>query len=356
MPYRLATVMPLNIETECDGGDYAATLDRCLQEFGWAEKQALNGKCIEGRYHGIAVGCYLEGGASGPRETARVVLERDGCISLFAGSSAVGQGLETALAQIAADALELPLTRIKAVCHGSTNHLAEGFGSYSSRSTVMGGSAMIAAAENLRTGIRKAAAEYFAWDPAEVELIDGTARAPGHNAVDFAQFALLSADGVFASNKRTYSYGSHATHVAVDAETGAVEVLEYVAFEDVGRIINPKMLHGQTLGAIMQGLGGTLLEHLVYDASGQLTTTSLAEYLIPTACEFPHISVHATEDHPAPHNPLGAKGAGEGEIIPVGGVIANAIAAALKSFAVQLNVLPLTPPRLWQQITNSAEV
>jgi carbon-monoxide dehydrogenase large subunit len=358
MPYRLATVVPLGIESETDSGDYSATLESCLREFGWNEKEVLNGKNIDGRYHGIAVGCYLEGGASGPRETARLILESDGAISLFAGSSAVGQGLETALAQIAADALELPLSRIKAVCHGSTNHLAEGFGSYSSRSTVMGGSAVLVAAENLRGALRKAAAEYFGCDPVQIELIDGTARAPGHNPVDFAQLAsgALSGEGVFASNKRTYSYGAHAAHVAVDPETGAVEVLDYVAIEDVGRIVNPKMLHGQTLGAIVQGLGGTLLEHLVYDDTGQLTTTTLADYLMPTACEFPHITVHATEDHPAPHNPLGAKGAGEGGIIPVGGVIANAIAAALKFSRVQPNALPLTPARLWTLLTASAAV
>ncbi len=148
MPYKLATVVPLQIETECDSGDYAATLERCLQEIGWAEKQALNGKLIDGRYHGVAAGCYLEGGASGPRETARLVLERDGSVLVFAGSSAVGQGLETTLAQIAADALGLPMGRIKAVSHGSTNLLPEGFGSYSSRSTVMGGSALVMAAEN----------------------------------------------------------------------------------------------------------------------------------------------------------------------------------------------------------------
>lgn len=128
-------------------------------------------------------------------------------------------------------------------------------------------------------------------------------------------------------------------------------MLDYVAIEDVGRIVNPKMLEGQTLGAITQGLGGTLLEHLVYDRAGQLTTATLAEYLLPSACDFPRIQVHATEDYPAPHNPLGAKGAGEGGIIPVGGLIANAVAAALKDFAVQPNHLPLTPPRIWNLIS-----
>ncbi len=110
------------------------------------------------------------------------------------------------------------------------------------------------------------------------------------------------------------------------------------------------MLEGQTLGAIMQGLGGTLMEQLIYDDAGQLTTASLAEYVMPMACDFPNIRVHATEEHPAPHNPLGAKGAGEGGIIAVGGVIANAVAAALKQFNAQPNALPLTPPKVWAKI------
>src|SRR5205085_11684834 len=140
MPYALATVVPLNIETECDSGDYRETLDRCLAEFDWRAKQELNGRLIGGRYHGIGVGCYIEGGASGPREHARLVLEADGSVSAYVGSSAVGQGLETVFAQIAADALELPMTRIRGVFHGSTYYLAVGFGSYSSRSVVIGGS------------------------------------------------------------------------------------------------------------------------------------------------------------------------------------------------------------------------
>jgi carbon-monoxide dehydrogenase large subunit len=212
----------------------------------------------------------------------------------------------------------------------------------------MGGSAVAAAAQNLQNAIRKAAAERFGCDPDVVALSEGTARAPGYAPIAFDELAPLSGEGIFASSKRTYSYGAHAAHVAVDPETGATELVAYIAIEDVGRIVNPKMLHGQTLGAIVQGLGGTLMEHLVYDRSGQLTTTSLAEYLMPTACEFPDIYVHATEEYPAPHNPLGVKGAGEGGIIPVGGVIANAIAAALKTFGVQPNALPLTPPRVWQ--------
>jgi aerobic carbon-monoxide dehydrogenase large subunit len=120
-----------------------------------------------------------------------------------------------------------------------------------------------------------------------------------------------------------------------------------VAVEDVGRIINPLTLHGQAVGAIVQGLGGAFLEHFVYDADGQLLTGSFADYLLPTAGDFPNIRAVALEEKPSPTNPLGAKGAGEGGIIPVGGVIANAVAAALGSLGVEPRELPLSPPRVW---------
>jgi carbon-monoxide dehydrogenase large subunit len=132
-------------------------------------------------------------------------------------------------------------------------------------------------------------------------------------------------------------------------------VLEYVAVEDVGRIINPETLHGQCVGAIVQGLGGALLEQLVYDDNGQLLTGSLADYLMPTASDFPSIHAVALEDKPAPYNPLGAKGAGEGGIIPVGGVIANAVADALSSLGIEPRELPLSPPRVWQLVQDAAK-
>ena len=157
--------------------------------------------------------------------------------------------------------------------------------------------------------------------------------AVGPNRASVALSALaadgISSEGTYSSNKRTYSYGAHAAHVAVDPGTGHVALIDYMAVEDVGRIINPLTLHGQTVGAIVQGLGGALLENLAYDENGQFLAGSLADYLLPTASDFPVIRAHALEEKPAPHNPLGAKGAGEGGIIPVGGVIANAVANAL---------------------------
>src|SRR5581483_11593117 len=130
MPYPLPTVAVLDITTECDSGNYQVTLDRCLAEFKWAERSTLQGKLIDGRFHGIAVGCYLEGGGTGPQENVRLVIEEGGSIAIYAGSSSVGQGVETVFSQIAADALEVPMERIRKVYKGSTDYLPEGFGSF----------------------------------------------------------------------------------------------------------------------------------------------------------------------------------------------------------------------------------
>lgn len=349
MPWPMPSVGA--VTSECDSGDYTQTLDRCLEEFRWSEKSELQGRMIDGEFHGIAVGCYVEGAGSG-RESVRLKLETDGTVSVFTGSSGIGQGLETVFAQIAGDALGLPLDRIRGVQHGSTNLVRDGVGSFSSRSVVMGGSALLNAADELKQLIRAAAAKRLDCAPSDIELLDGRASGPGKAAVDFGALAgaIPAVDGTFATPKRTYSYGAHAAHVAVDGRTGQVRVVDYVAVEDVGRIINPHTLHGQCVGAIVQGLGGTLLEHFVYDDNGQMLAGSLADYLLPTATDFPRIHVVALELKPSPVNPLGAKGAGEGGIIPVGGVVSNAVAAALLSLGVQTNELPLSPPRLWAMI------
>ncbi len=356
MPYRLATVEPYGGSGEFDSGDYCETLDRCLAEIGWSEKSALQGHLIDSRYHGVGVGCYVEGGGSGPKEMARLTLAPDGRVSVFTGSSAIGQGLETAFAQIAADALGVNIKRISGVYHGSTGYVREGFGSYASRATVMGGSALLDAAVNLKAAIRHAAAAQFACSADAVEITPGllTVRA-GDKQRTVAELSAegFEAEGEFINNKRTYSYGAHAAHVAVDPRTGRISVLDYVAVEDVGRIINPQTLHSQVRGAITQGLGGALLEQLTYDEQGQLLTGSLASYLLPSAEDFPNIRVITLENYPSPINPLGAKGAGEGGIIPVGGVIANAVAAALAPLGVSPCELPLTPAKVWHLIKAS---
>src|SRR5580692_8297908 len=201
MPYGLASVAPNDGfgETQCDSGDYASTFDRCVSEARWAEKAALQGRLIDGRYHGLGIACFIEGGASGPRESARMVVERDGGASVYVGSSAVGQGIETILAQIAADALELPLERIR-VYHGSTTYLTEGFGSYGSRSTVMGGCAIVLAANALIAKFRDAACARLGVPAAELNVTGGVARAPDGRSVILEAFdGVLSAEGTFSN-------------------------------------------------------------------------------------------------------------------------------------------------------------
>jgi aerobic carbon-monoxide dehydrogenase large subunit len=355
MPYQVATIAPFEHKDELDSGDYQVTLDRCLAEFGWAEKEKLKGKLIDGRYHGLAVGCFIEGGAAGPKESARLVLETNGTLTVYMGSSGVGQGLETAFAQIAADAMDMPMDRINQVFHGSTTYVSDGYGSYHSRSIVMGGSAVLDAATKLRAAMSAEAARQLNCGVAEVALADGRATAPDGKSVSWAELAPepLSVEGAFSNHKHTWAYGAHAAHVAVDPKTGSVALIDYVAVENCGRMINPLTLKGQLVGAVVQGLGGAFMEHLAYDENGQLLTGSLADYLIPTASDFPKIRGFVMESHPSPINPLGAKGAGEGGIISVGGVIANAVADALSSLGVEPRDLPLSPSRVWQLVQDA---
>ncbi|MGE3935868.1 MAG: xanthine dehydrogenase family protein molybdopterin-binding subunit, partial [Rhodospirillaceae bacterium] len=353
MPYRLADIAPAARGDELDSGDYQVTLERCLAEFGWEEKQKLSGKLIDGVYHGLGFVCFIEGGAAGPSEMSRMVLEADGTISVYVGSSSVGQGVETAFSQIVADALQVPIEKIRGIFHGSTAHVREGYGSFHSRAVVMGGSAMLLAAAKLLDGIRAAAAAKLGCAAADVVIEDGERATAGGRSVALADLAGVTAEGEFHNHKHTWAYGAHAAHVAVDPATGAVQVVDYAAVEDAGRIINPKMLRGQLYGAVAQGLGGVFMEHFTYDDQGQPQSTTLADYVMPTACEVPRIKAVVLEDSPSPINPLGAKGAGEGGIIPTGGVIANAIADALSSIGVQPHDLPLSPPRVLRMIEDA---
>jgi carbon-monoxide dehydrogenase large subunit len=172
-------------------------------------------------------------------------------------------------------------------------------------------------------------------------------------ALSEAADAALCADGTFSNAKATYTYGTAIAHVAVDPKTGQVDVVDYVVVDDVGRIINPLTLHGQVIGAAVQGLGSVFTEEIAYDENGQLLVGSLADYMIPVATDYPHLHAISLELHPSPNNPLGAKGAGEGGIIPVGGALANAVAAALRPFRAEPRQLPLTPPRIWQLIQDA---
>jgi aerobic carbon-monoxide dehydrogenase large subunit len=351
LPRQFPAVEPNPVITELDSGAYEHVLDLCLDKAGWKDKQHLQGKLIDGRYHGLAVGCFVEGGAAGPRENARMLIEEDGTVSVYVGSSAVGQGVQTILMQIAADAMELPFDHIR-LFHGSTSYVKEGWGSYHSRSTVMGGNAILLAAAELKAQALAHGAEVLQCSIDDVRYENGVVRAARGGSVGLAALGGkgIAFEATFHNTKHTYTYGSHVAHVTVDAETGHIDIVDYVAIEDAGRIINPLTLHGQAIGSIVQGLGGALLEHFVYDDEGQMLSGSLADYLVPLATDFPNIRSTSIELRPSPNHPLGAKGAGEGGTLPTGGIIANAVAAALKNFNVQPLELPLSPDRIWRLV------
>lgn len=357
LPYPIDGLVPYEGPTAYDTGDYPAAFERALNEIGWHEKKELQGRLIDGVRHGIGLGCFVESGGAGPKENAVLTVEADGSLTVAVGSSVLGQGLETVLGQIAADTLSISFDRIR-VLHGSTTLLDEGFGTYHSRAVVMGGSAVLDAGEKLREKIMARAAERLGRPNSELTILDGNVVAANGASVSLASLAGdgdLSAAGTFSSTVRTYSYGTHAAHVTVDPRTGVVQILDYIAVEDVGRAINPAIVHGQAIGAIVQGLGGVFLDHLIYDDEGQLLNASLADYLVPTASDYPVLRAVTLDLCPSPSNPLGAKGAGEGGIVAVAAATANAVAAALAPLNVEIHHLPLTPPRLWRLIKDARD-
>jgi carbon-monoxide dehydrogenase large subunit len=214
---------------------------------------------------------------------------------------------------------------------------------------VVGGSAVVDGCNNLLAAIRTAATERLGFPNEQIEIANGEVTAGGKRA-SLAEFAGIEAEGSFATTTRTYSYGAHACHVAVDPRTGHVDILDYVAIEDVGVAINPHIVHGQAIGALVQGLGGVFLDEIMYDREGQMLNASLADYLVPLASDFSNVRAITMELRRSKTNPLGAKGAGEGGMVAVAATMANAVAAALKSLGVEVRDLPLSPARLWAMV------
>jgi carbon-monoxide dehydrogenase large subunit len=218
----------------------------------------------------------------------------------------------------------------------------------------MGGNAVRMAAEAIR---RKAVAlAALRWNVAEdtLEFADGSVRRKSADGETLSLGALaafaaargdagLDATETFRVTARTHTYGAHAAHVAVDPATGHIEVLRYVVVEDIGRVLNPAGAHGQAIGAAVQGLGGAMLDHLRYDRDGQPLSTSLADYLLPTSTDFPHVEALTLEQAPSSLNPMGFKGAGEGGIVATAAAVGNAVARAL---GVKITALPLSPANL----------
>ena len=343
MPYALG-VGTLGTEIVFDSGDYALLLDKALHLAGWETLQTeLQARRAKGEKVGAGIALFVEKSGLGPFDTVRIEVKRDG-VEVITGVASIGQGVETAMAQICADALGVDYRTIT-VIHGQTDRIDKGLGAFASRVTVMCGEATRLAAAQLREKALLAAAE----------LMQASADRARHrrrrhqrsrplNAAHRAR-GTVRAEATFEMRHMVYPYGVHIAAVRVDADTGGVTIERYAIAFDIGKAVNPRLVEGQTVGGFAQGLGGALFEEFVYDEAGEPLSVSFADYLMPTAREVPEISVLVTEDAPSPLNPLGVKGAGEGGINPVGAAIASAIDDALGRPGT-VTQLPITPQRL----------
>jgi len=351
MPYTVATLSEAvsGCGVSFEGEDFGAMFEDALRTVGYdklvAECRAKNAQAGDLRY-GVGLAAAVETSGVGPYETARVTLTTDGTIVLAAGATSIGQGPATTLAQICAEVLQVAPEEIT-VHLGDTRFVPDGVGSFASRSVVMAGNAVYRAAGALREKIVRLAAEKFEASPEDVTLEDGAAIVRGvpDRRCSLREVAVLAGAALEAEHRHEAAQGIgscvlHFAVVAVDVMTGAIRPEKYFLVCDVGRAINPMIVEGQLVGGVAQGLGHALMENLVYDASGQLVTTTLMDYAIPTADIVPPIEVVLLDHAPGP-NPLGVKGAGETGTSGVGAALANAVANAL-GHDVSIRRLPIT--------------
>jgi CO/xanthine dehydrogenase Mo-binding subunit len=336
-----------------DSGKYADLLERVLAHLDYDRLQEqLGERRSRGELVGLGLGYFVEKSGLGPQDLVRMRVDARGEIEIVTGVASVGQGVETALAQICAETLQVPIERIR-VIHGQTDRIEIGFGAFASRVTVMAGSAVKMAAEALRASALEVAAKLLQTTQealhlanGAIETVNGSASLPlGDVAAHLDETGGLTGEGRFASSHMTYPYGIHAAQVRVDPATCAVTIERYVVAYDVGRAVNPMLIEGQIVGGVAQGVGGAFLEEFVYDENGQPLAASFADYLMPTCHEVPEVEVLLREDAPSPLNPLGVKGAGEGGINAAGAALAGAIDAAIQKPGAVAQ-LPITPGRL----------
>ncbi|MFZ0845970.1 MAG: xanthine dehydrogenase family protein molybdopterin-binding subunit [Pseudolabrys sp.] len=352
MPYALG-LETLGTDIVYDSGDYAALLDKTLAQADWKNLQAqLHTRRAAGEKVGAGVAMFVEKSGLGPFDTVKIEVGSDGSIEVITGVASLGQGVETAIAQICADALGVNYRNIK-VIHGQTNRIDKGMGAFASRVTVMCGEATRLAATKLRAELLEIAAVLMQTRAHLLDVVDGQIvlldRSSGPS-LPLAELLRqhpggLSAEATFESTHMVYPYGVHVAAVRIDTDTGGVAVERYVIGYDVGKAVNPKLVEGQIAGGFAQGLGGALLEEFLYDENGEPLSVTFADYLMPTAREIPEFSILITEDAPSPLNPLGLKGAGEGGANPVGAAIASAIDDALGNPGAVIR-LPISPQRL----------
>jgi carbon-monoxide dehydrogenase large subunit len=388
-----------------DSGDYEAALDKALDLVGYQklreEQQHERGN---GRLIGIGLSSYVEICALGPSqampaggwESATVRIEPTGKVTVLTGASPHGQGQETSFAQIAADELGVDIHDVT-VIHGDTGIVQYGIGTFGSRATAVGGTAVLVAIQKLKEKAAKIAAHMMQCESSRLSfeagcyskqeaaaasvtgksepvipvgegpggaLNDIPAAGNGRNRLTIQEIALaahvakeippdtepgLSATYFFEPKNFTFPFGTHICVVEIDKDTGETKILKYVAVDDCGKVINPLLVDGQVHGGIVQSIGQALFEEVVYDEQGQLVTGELMDYALPKAAQVPWFETDRTET-PSPVNPLGVKGVGEAGTIGATPAIVNAVVDALSPFGVKHIDMPARPEKIWKLI------
>jgi carbon-monoxide dehydrogenase large subunit len=389
-----------------DSGDYEAALNKAQEIAGYAQLRDEQKKArAEGRLIGIGVSTYVEICALGPSqampaggwESATVRIEPTGKVTILTGTSPHGQGQETSFAQIAADQLGVNLNDVT-VIHGDTGVVQYGIGTFGSRATAVGGTAVYVAIQKLKEKAQKIASHILQADTSRVSFEGGkytlqkaaaaaagtsdpvvpVGQAPagalpepdteGRSSLTIQEIALaahiarelppdtepgLSATYFFEPKNFTFPFGTHIAVVEIDRETGDIKFLRYVAVDDCGKVINPMLVDGQVHGGIVQSIGQALYEEVVYDEQGQLLTGTLMDYALPRAAHVPNFELDRTET-PSPVNPLGVKGVGEAGTIGATPAIVNAVVDALSPFGVRHLDMPIKPENVWRIINNDS--
>jgi carbon-monoxide dehydrogenase large subunit len=359
-----------------DSGDHLGALDKALAAIDYKAFRAEQAKAREqGRYLGIGVTTYTEICGLGPSQVAGAVgfggglydsavvrVYPTGVVRVYIGGKPHGQGEETTFAQIVADELGLPIENVEIVS-GDTESTPQGWGTYGSRTTAVCGIAVFNATRKVKEKAKRIAAHLLEAAEEDLEWRDGKFEVKGTpgRAKSFADVALmanvawnlpadtepgLEASAFFDPSNFVYPFGTHIATVEVDAETGKVTVLRYLAVDDCGPQINPVIVQGQVHGGVAQGIGEALQELCVYDDEGQLLTGTMMDYAVPRAAQLPRIETDYTVT-PSPVNPLGVKGVGETGTIASAVTVVNAVCDALAPLGISHIDKPLTPARVW---------
>jgi carbon-monoxide dehydrogenase large subunit len=363
MPYRNA------VGAVYDSGTYEANMDRAMQLADWSDIPARRRAARKrGKLLGVGLANYVESSIGSPRERAEITIRDDGTVDLVIGTQPSGQGHETSFAQVTADLLGVPFESVRVIL-GDTDIVSVGGGSHSGRSMRHAGTVIAMAAEDLIEQGRDLAALHFDVPKDRVSFEDGRFVAAGTNfAIDFLELARVTADPnspLAGSDKRlavvkdnemhepVFPNGCAICEVEVDPDTGEFDITRYTSIDDVGRCINPLIVHGQTHGGIVQGIGQAMLEQSYVDPStGQPLCGSFMDYGMPRADDVPQFTTEIAEVL-SPTNPLGIKAGGEGGTTPALSAVVNAVVDALRPLGVHDLKMPLTPFAVWQAVQNA---